>query len=185
MEEIWKDIVGYEGLYQVSNFGRVRSLDRFVKGSHNNLKPVKGKILNPEKTQFGYLQVSLSRKNLKHKRFKVHRLVADSFIANPFNLPQINHKDEDKMNNRVDNLEWCDSFYNQNYGTCGERKHKHLINHPQMSIAVEQLTVSGEHIAFYPSMKEAGRQTGIKQGSISKVCSGERSQAGCYKWKYV
>ncbi len=185
MEEIWKDINGYEGIYQVSNYGRVKSLDRFVNGSHNNLKPVKGKILKAEKTKWGYLQVSLCRAGLKHQRYKVHRLVADAFIPNPQNLPQVNHKDEDKTNNRLDNLEWCDGFYNQRYGTCSERKHIKLTNHPLKSIKVEQLTKDGEHIEYYPSAKEAARQTGISQGNISCVCCGRHSLAGGYKWKYI
>ena len=112
MNEIWKNIAGYEGLYEVSSFGRVRSL-RFGKT----------KILKPGKNKKGYLRVSLC-KNGKQKTFFVHRLVAQAFLENPQNLPQINHKDENKQNNRLENLEWCSCDYNNNYGTRNERAGK-------------------------------------------------------------
>lgn len=107
MIEIWKDITGYEGLYQVSNLGRVKSTQYFHGTNERILKPIS--------THNGYFRVHL-RKDGKLKTFKIHRLVAEAFIPNPDNLPQINHKDEDKTNNRVDNLEWCSARYNCNYG---------------------------------------------------------------------
>ena len=113
-EEIWKDIIGYEGLYQVSSLGRVRSLDRFYYRLH------KGKVLSPTKDRYGYLTVTLNC-NGKSKTIKIHRLVAQAFIENPDNLPQVNHKDEVKSNNCVDNLEWCSAKYNNNFGTRQER----------------------------------------------------------------
>ena len=115
-EEIWRPIVGYEGLYEVSNTGRVRSLDRYVKCDYEKYRLHKGKVLSPGKDKDGYLSVVLSC-NGKHKKIAVHRLVAQAFIPNPDDLPIINHKDEDKTNNRVDNLEWCTVKYNMNYGT--------------------------------------------------------------------
>lgn len=111
--EIWKDITNYEGLYQVSNFGRVKSLKRIRKSKNNSPSIVNERILSQKNTK-GYKSVSLS-KNSKLKTFSVHRLVAQSFLDNPNNLPQINHKDENKTNNMVDNLEWCDAKYNTNY----------------------------------------------------------------------
>ena len=111
-EEIWRPIEGYEGLYEVSSYGRVRSLDKYVKSGYGSYRLRKGKILSPGIRPDGYLVVSL-----QYKMFRVHRLVAQAFILNPDNLPQVNHKDENKANNRVDNLEWCDSKYNNNYGT--------------------------------------------------------------------
>ena len=107
MEE-WKYIEGYEGLYQVSNYGRVRSL--FYR------KKNQVQLLKLRKVTKGYLQVALW-KNRKRKDFMVHKLVAEAFIPNPNNYPQINHKDEDKTNNCVENLEWCTNEYNHNYGT--------------------------------------------------------------------
>ena len=112
MEE-WKDIKGYEGLYQISNKGRVKSL-------YN-----KGKILTPGKDKDGYSIVSLYKNKIK-KTNKVHRLVAQAFLSNPDNLPQVNHKDENKLNNCVENLEWCSVEYNINYGTRNERTRKKL-----------------------------------------------------------
>lgn len=111
-EEIWKDIIGYEGLYQVSSLGRVRSLDRYDSNNHF----LKGRILKLSANGKGYLKVALNS-NGKAKTYSVHRLVLQSFIPNPDNLPQVNHKDENKTNNNVDNLEWCDNSYNLNYGT--------------------------------------------------------------------
>ena len=105
--EEFRDIPGYEGLYEVSNLGRVRSLET-------------ERILKPSKNTWGYLFVSLYKNGIK-KAVRIHRLVALAFIPNPDNLPCINHKDEDKTNNTVDNLEWCDDKYNANYGTRNER----------------------------------------------------------------
>ena len=116
MIEEWRPIEGYEGLYEVSNTGQVRSLDRYVKNGHSSYRLQKGRVLSPTKDRYGYLFVILTC-NGKHKMFLVHRLVAQAFILNPDNLPQVNHKDEDKTNNRVDNLEWCDAKYNNNYGS--------------------------------------------------------------------
>ncbi len=107
MKEIWKDIEGYEGLYQVSNLGDVRSL-KYAGG--NKVKILKQGNVN------GYKRVSL-HKNNKQKNYFVHRLVAMTFIPNPNNLPLVNHKDENKTNNSVDNLEWCTQKYNINYGS--------------------------------------------------------------------
>lgn len=112
MIEEWRKIVGYEGLYEVSSLGRVRSLDRYVKTCYGSYRLHKGKILSPGIRPDGYLVVSL-----QYRMFRVHRLVAQAFIPNPDNLPQVNHLDEDKSNNRVENLEWCDAKYNNNYGT--------------------------------------------------------------------
>lgn len=111
-EEIWRPVVGYEGLYEVSSYGRVRSLDRYV----NNNSFWKGRILKLSDDGRGYLRAHLCLNN-KIKNFLVHRLVAQAFIPNPDNFPQVNHIDEDKSNNCVDNLEWCSIEYNNNYGS--------------------------------------------------------------------
>ena len=123
-EEIWRPVVGYEGLYEVSSLGRVRSLDRYVKSKSYRLH--KGKILSPAKDTTGYLKVVLSC-NGKSKTIKVHRLVAIAFLYNPDNLPEVNHLDEDKTNNRVDNLEFCNRKYNCNYGSRNIRRRETLI----------------------------------------------------------
>ena len=112
MIEEWRPVVGYEGLYEVSSYGRVRSVDRY--DNRNCFR--KGKVLSPGIKPDGYLTVVLSC-NGKCKTINVHRLVAQVFIENPDNLPEVNHKDEDKTNNNVDNLEWCSRKYNVNYGS--------------------------------------------------------------------
>lgn len=114
MIEEWRPVVGYEGLYEVSSYGRVRSLDRYC------YRLQKGKVLSPAKDRYGYLTVTLNC-NGKSKTIKIHRLVAQAFLPNPDNLPQVNHKDENKINNIVYNLEWCDAKYNNNFGTRQER----------------------------------------------------------------
>lgn len=114
MTEIWKDIVGYEGLYQVSNLGNVKRLKGYKGRGKGYI--VEEHLIQPSINSRGYQNVVLC-KNGKTKTFTMHRLVAIAFLDNPDNLPQVNHKDENKTNNCVDNLEWCDSVYNNNYGT--------------------------------------------------------------------
>ncbi len=120
MEE-WKSIPGYEGLYEVSSYGRVKSLERCDRFNHK----IVSKLLKPGKDKNGYFMVCLY-KNKTHKFYLIHRLVAQSFIPNPDDLPQVNHKDEDKTNNRVDNLEWCTQQYNLNYNGVLKRRSQRM-----------------------------------------------------------
>lgn len=115
MNEEWRPVKGYEELYEVSNTGRVRSLDKYVKNGHSSYRLHKGKVISLLKGEYGYIQVNLCCNRKMYKKY-VHRLVAQAFIPNPDGLPQVNHKDEDKSNNCVENLEWCDAKYNINYG---------------------------------------------------------------------
>ena len=119
-KEEWKDIEGYEGLYQVSSFGRIRSLDKTVICKNGREFFMKGRIIRTRPNNRGYIMVGL-HKNKNFKLCLVHRLVAKAFIPNPDNLPQINHKNENKYYNHVSNLEWCDNWYNEHYGTRIER----------------------------------------------------------------
>lgn len=189
-KEIWRPIKGYEGYYQVSNLGNVRSVDRVVIRSNGRKYSRKSQIRKIRKDVGGYLICDLC-KNSKYKTIAVHRLVAQAFIPNPDNLPEINHKDEVKTNNCVfvnkdgsvdldkSNLEWCDSKYNKNYGTAIQRRAEKL------SIPVLQLDINtGRVISEYPSAREAERQLNISQGSISKCCNGKQKTAGGFKWKY-
>lgn len=124
MKEIWKPIEGYEGLYEVSNLGRVRSLDRYVKrvtkrGVVNQFHA--GRVLSPKKTKVGYLEVQLFNNQSKGKMWRVHRLVAETFMPCDDSTLEVNHIDENKLNNEVDNLEWCNRKYNTNYGTRNQK----------------------------------------------------------------
>lgn len=124
MKEIWKDIAGYEGYYQVSNLGRVKSLDRLIAYTNSNgvtrQHPVEEKIIAQKTDRKGYPRVSL-KKDKERKSCLVHRLVAQAFIENPDNLPFVNHKDENRGNSNATNLEWCTQKYNLNYGNARER----------------------------------------------------------------
>ena len=175
IEEIFKDVKGYEELYQVSNFGRVKSLGN---GNSNNSKE---RILKPSKNSKGYFQVHLS-KNGKSKMCKIHRLVAQTFIPNPNNLTEINHIDEDKTNNRVENLEYCTHEYNCNYGTRIERIVKKQTNGKRSKIVL-QFTLSGEFIREWPSTMECERN-GYYHGNVGACCRGEKPYYKGYIWKY-
>ena len=161
-KEVWKEIQGYEGKYQVSNLGNMKSLNFHGTGKEH--------LLNQNLCK-GYLHVGLS-KNGKSKTILVHRLVATAFIDNPNNLPVINHKDECKTNNCVDNLEWCDYRYNAIYGTCISRvlKTKKLRNCKNAERPVLQFTKDGKFVNEYHSTHEAKRCTGISQGNIVSSC---------------
>lgn len=165
--EIWKDIEGYDGLYQVSNMGRVKSL-----------KFGKEKILKSAKNNMGYLLIVLCKEG-KPKTFMVHRLVAQAFIPNPDNLLEINHIDEDKTNNRVENIEYCDRSYNLNYGTRNNKVSK------ANSIPVLQFTKNGEFIKKWDSMIEAEKELGINPGNISKCSKGKIKTAYGFVWLYA
>ena len=167
--EVWKDIVGYEGLYQVSDWGNVRSLNYNHTG--------KTRLLKPAKDSRGYLYVCLS-KGGKQKFMSVHRLVAKAFIPNPLNLPVINHRDENPANNVVDNLEWCTQKYNVNYGTCGAKKAAKL------SKVVLQYDKSGNFVREWPSTMEVQRQKGFASSYISACCLGKLKSAYGFIWKY-
>lgn len=176
MEEVWKDIKGFEGLYQVSNLGRVRSLDRYVDYGYS-IAYRKGKIMKAGKISNGYMQVELTNgKKIIHAL--VHRLVAEAFIPNPYNLPQVNHKDEKTSNNSVDNLEWCTSKENINYGTGIKRRSQKL------SVKVVKCDMNGNEIEEFSSIQEASRITRISAGNICLCCKGKREQASGFKWKY-
>lgn len=204
--EVWKPVVGYEGRYEVSTKGRVRSL-------------LTGKIM-AQRLRRGYYSTGLF-KDGKQIGFSIHRLVATSFIPNPTNLPVINHKDENKLNNNVENLEWCTVAYNNTYGTAIERrrenhsgeKHKMFGKHlpkewrekvckplkeyykthqnPMLgktgklsasSKPIVQLTLDGEYIREWDATSDAKRELGIE--NITYVLHGKRKQAGGYKWVF-
>ena len=175
--EVWRDVEGYEGLYQVSNFGRVHSLDRFVPRKTGTSQKVHGRILKLTEDKDGYLQVGLWKRN-KMKKVKVHRLVGKAFIPNPYKLPEINHINEVKNDNRVENLEWCTRKENINHGTRTEQVAK---TRGKSVIGVNLNT--GKKFTF-KSMREASK-FGFHPSAIRKVCTGEQEAHKGYSWEFV
>lgn len=163
-KEYWKPVVGYEGHYQVSNFGRVKSI-KFGK-----------EIILKQNIRGGYYIVNLSKNGIV-KTYLVHRLVAEAFIDNTDNLPQVNHKDENKLNNNVDNLEWCTHEYNINYGTRNKKASKKL------SKPVLQYTLDGEFVREWKSTIECGRN-GYDQGHVAACCRGKLKTYKGFIWEY-
>ena len=159
MNEIWRSVKDYEGLYEVSNWGRVRNCRT-------------GCVLRPGKHRDGYLQVNLYKDGVM-KRCYVHRLVATAFIPNPDNLPQINHKDENKENNRIENLEWCNCKYNNNYGTHIEK----------ISKKVYMYNLEDGLCGLWPSTIECERN-GFSSGNIANCCNGKYKKYKGFKWSY-
>ena len=192
MKEEWRDIKGYEGRYQISSFGRVKSL-------MNNRGKYREKIIDRRPNKYGYKRVGLY-KNGKSKFYSVHRLVALHFLPNPNNLPQVNHKDENKENNRVDNLEWCDSKYNNNYGTRNKRiGEKTSVAHKSNRKNVGSNSVRARKVQCittgkkFNCIKEAGEYYLLNSyKEISQVCKGKRKSCGKHpvtgeklKWRYI
>lgn len=185
MKEMWVDVLGYEGLYKVSNLGRVKSLDRVSRDGRTR----RGRIISTKENNRGYAQVHLC-KNGSCKMKLLHRLVAEAFIQNPNNLPQVNHKDEDKSNNCAINLEWCTNLYNRRYGTGYQRS---VDGHDYKKISdankkpVIQYDLKMNEICRWPSVLEAVKSVGKDHRSssyISRACSGKRNQAYGYVWRY-
>lgn len=175
MEETWKSIKGYEGLYEVSNMGRVRSVPHEVQSYGGRYFKTRSVIRKPHIVA-GYNQVDLCKDGKKHE-YKVHRLVAEAFIPHSSQLQVVNHKDENKINNNADNLEWCNAKYNTNYGTARSRRKEKL------SVPVMQLTLDGRPVKKWVSQQEAARVLGIQQSSISKCVKGSYQSAHGYLWR--
>ena len=170
MKEIWKDVKDYEGLYQVSNKGKIKSLRRkttfvYKRGGQHTISE---KYIKLFKNKYGYLKCYLYKSG-KREIFQLHRIVAEAFIPNPDNLPQVNHKDENKSNNNINNLEWCTNKYNAEYS-----KNKAIIQYDKNS----------NKITEWRSQLKASKKTGISNKDISLCCRGKRKTAGGYIWKF-
>ena len=157
MNEIWKDIPGCEGRYWVSNLGRIKSIN---------------KILTPDKSQKGYLRARIAVGG-KQKSLKIHRLVAMLFIPNPDNLPQVNHKNEDKADNRVCNLEWVDNRTN------------YCLNTNKAHGCIKVVMIDSGKETVFESVKQAARTVGISRYSITAACRGTQKVAGGKKWRFA
>ena len=181
MEEVWKDIEGYEGLYKISNLGNVKSI--YFNHTKNE------KLLSPKLNNTGYLIVHLY-KNGVGKFFQVHRIVATSFLNNPNNFTIVNHMDEDKQNNRVDNLEWCTHKYNVQYSV---KLNKHRSRNSRKGKfgaykhdkAVIQKNKHGSIVCTYKNVSSAARENGFNNWSIIQCCKRERKTAYGYRWEFV
>lgn len=170
MKEIWIDIAGYEGLYQVSNWGRIKSLKKY--------RSKKEQIM-VQQIKKGYYTIRLS-KHSKKKDYVVHRLIAQAFIPNPNNLPQVNHKDENKLNNKIENLEWCTVTYNNCYGTRLERAS--VSN--KLRREVLKFDLDNNYIDTYKSVTEAGRRNNTSVANISACCRGVYKQSKGYIYRF-
>jgi len=175
IQEIWKDVPGYEGIYQASTFGRIKSLPN-PGNRHYEI------IMIPFVRERGYKFITLIKNGIKWGTM-VHRVIGITFIDNPLSLPYINHKDENPSNNHVDNLEWCTPKYNSNYGTGIKRNALARINGIR-SKKVYKFSLDGEYIEEYPSLNEVGRKDGFNIKNISSVCLGRRKYANGFKWSY-
>ena len=192
MEEIWKDIEGFEGIYQVSNLGKVRSLDRYVNTAilHSKLKKTKGRILKQSCNIHGYSFVSLGK---KPKPYSVHRLVAKTFIPNPKNKEFVDHINTVRTDNRVENLRWATrSENNRNPNTTAKqslyRKGRTLSENTKKKLketAQKYKIICIETNYCYESIKECAKKTNIDAGHIGQVCRGKRKTAGGFHWKYA
>lgn len=179
MQEEWKDVKGYEGYYQVSNQGRVKRLERVAIGNGGSLHYLNEIIMKTWHDRNGYEQVKFMVKRVK-KHKQVHVLVAEVFYDNTDNLPEVNHKDENKANNNANNLEWCTSNYNIHYGTGRQRSKEKQKRKP-----VIQIDTEGNIINKYTSTLEVSNKTGYTRASISGACHGYYKQAYGYRWEFA
>lgn len=181
-DEIWNDVVGYEGLYQVSNLGRVKMLERKVL-ANKSIRIIKEHIIKQYFTTKKYLFVTLWSRN-KSKQYAVHRLVLESFKGLPPQKMECNHINENRTDNRIDNLEWLTHIDNLNYGSRTTKHKKAMTNHPSMSKKVIQYDLNGVFICEYPSLREASRILGFHMSNIKECCKGRYKSTHGFIFKY-
>lgn len=182
MNEEWRPVPGYEGIYEVSNMGRVKSLPRDYTqlNMYGTLskRHIDGKVMRLHILNSGYCHVELTKGARQCKSHPIHRLVALAFIPNPKGLPFINHKDEDKQNNNVNNLEWCTTEYNCNYGTRNKK-----ISEKARRAPIEQYDLKGNFIKAYDSIRDAATELNIGETSIAAALSGRCKTGKGFIWK--
>ena len=178
--EVWKDINGFEGIYQISDKGNIRSLDRKIICSNGSVRFQRVSEIKPYINKQGYRTVVLHN-NGKHKMCRICRLVAETFIQNPQNLPQVNHKDENKGNDEKENLEWCTCLYNLTYKNLHHRRNN---KNNKKSKPVAQFK-DGKIIKVFPSIREVERVLGFQNGNISQCCNGKTKTSYGYEWSYL
>ena len=189
-KEWWRPVVGYEGFYEISNYGRVKSIARKLNNQYSNCE----RILHPRKNKLDYLRINLCD-GIKVKTHLIHKLVSKAYLPNPNNYPCVNHKDENPSNNFVwvnddgsidfekSNLEWCTQKYNSNYGTRNDRISKNGLN--KHSKTTLQLDLEGNVIKEWLSVRQIQRETGYKRYSIERCCNGKQKTAYGFKWSYA
>ena len=182
MEEIWKDIEGYEGSYQVSDYGNVRGLDRYVDCLNGQRRFIRGRTIKVSKDSRNFYMLTRLCFNGDTETRLAHRLVAEAFIPNPNNYPQVNHKDEDKANNNVGNLEWCTHKYNLNYGTCIERI---VISNRDNCKRRMKKVICLNDTKIFQSAREAGNYYHVDRTNISRVCNGIRKHGKGIKFAWA
>lgn len=187
-KEIWKDVFGYEGLYQISNFGNLKSMDKIAINPRYGNQKLNGKTISTHKNKkTGYISCKIY-KGSGAKTVKIHRLVAQSFIPNPYNKPQVNHKNGVKSDNNVKNLEWVTARENQIHAYKIGLKRKLMLGvmgyDNNCSKQVLQYSKDGKFIREFGSQLEANRETGVYNTNISSCCLGMAKTAGGYIWKF-
>lgn len=183
MQEIWKDIKGYKGLYQVSNLGRVKSLSRKIWNGFVNYQS-KELLLKPSANHKGYLQVILYKSGVQSNK-RIHRLVAEAFLFNPNDYPQVNHEDGDKQNNCVDNLSWCNNSINQRHAfEHGLKRHMYGKDNSKAR-KINQYDLDGNFIKTWGCIKDICDEMGIHYSSIIRCCNGTFKTCHGYKWEYA
>lgn len=181
-QEVWKDIKGFEGCYQISNIGRVKSLERYVTYANGRTHIVYERILRLQKDRKGYIRACLVDNNKKKYNKQVHRMVAAAFIPNPNNFPQVNHINEVHGDNNVENLEWCSSEYNLNYGN------RNKIASDTRGKDIIQFTMKGVPVCRHSGTRNAARALGLNPncGANIAACAHHiKKSAYGYKWEWV
>lgn len=188
-EELWRDVVGYEGFYEISDHGNIRGVNRDIKRKCDSVGfKIKGRKMKGYCDKNGYTRISLRK--LGHiQKFFIHRLVLAAFVGYDENRPQVNHKNSVRSDNRLENLEWCTQSENMQHAIRNNEQYYNFLHAKggdnKISVPVAQYTIDGCFVSEYGSISEAAIASGARGGAISNVCRKRRKTAGGYKWKYI